>query len=96
MSIDEHIKKVIREEATAIAREIVQEAIAQLPKIETEGYLTIEELAIILKRGVSSVYRDAAAKRIPGYRYGDSWRFKLSEVEEACRARTLHVVDPAA
>jgi len=43
--------------------------------------LTIQEVAIYLKVAERTVYRLAAAKKIPAFKVGGSWRFSRAEIE---------------
>ena len=44
--------------------------------------LTVKEVADYLKVNERTVYRMASATKIPAFKVGDSWRFKMSELEE--------------
>lgn len=44
--------------------------------------LTIKEVAEYLKVNERTVYRLAAAKKIPAFKVGNAWRFKKTEVEQ--------------
>lgn len=43
--------------------------------------LTIKELAEHLKVNDRTIYRLAAAKKIPAFKVGGSWRFSLADIE---------------
>ena len=43
--------------------------------------LTINEVASYLKVAERTVYRLAAAKKIPAFKVGGSWRFSLSDID---------------
>ena len=51
-----------------------------MPKPETE-ILTINEVASYLKVAERTVYRLAAAKKIPAFKVGGPWRFSLSDID---------------
>ena len=44
--------------------------------------LTVKEVAKYLKVNDRTVYRMAAAGKIPAFKVGSSWRFKQSEIEK--------------
>lgn len=44
--------------------------------------LTVKEVADYLKVNERTVYRMASANKIPAFKIGGSWRFKLLEIEE--------------
>jgi excisionase family DNA binding protein len=43
--------------------------------------LTVREVASYLKLNEKTTYRLAAEGKIPGFRVGGAWRFRLSEIE---------------
>ena len=43
--------------------------------------LTVKEVSDYLKVNERTVYRMAADKKIPAFKVGASWRFKLNELE---------------
>ena len=43
--------------------------------------LTIKEVADYLKVNERTIYRLAASKRIPAFKVGNAWRFRLSEID---------------
>ena len=44
--------------------------------------LTVKEVADYLKVNERTVYRMASANKIPAFKVGGSWRFKLVKIEE--------------
>ena len=44
--------------------------------------LTVKDVAEYLKVNDRTVYRMAAAGKIPAFKVGSSWRFKQSEIEK--------------
>jgi excisionase family DNA binding protein len=44
--------------------------------------LTVKEIAKYLKVNERTVYRMATAGKIPAFKVGASWRFKLSKIEK--------------
>ena len=47
----------------------------------TEQIMTLKEVATYLKLTEKTAYRLAAEKKLPGFKVGGSWRFKLSDLE---------------
>jgi excisionase family DNA binding protein len=47
----------------------------------TEEILTLKEVAQYLKLTEKTAYRLAAEKKLPGFKVGGSWRFKMSDLE---------------
>jgi excisionase family DNA binding protein len=45
------------------------------------GILTIREVADYLKVTERTIYRLAAAKKIPAFKVGGSWRFSRSDID---------------
>jgi len=44
--------------------------------------LTIREVAELLKINEKTAYRLTAKGKIPGFRVGGSWRFRLSDIDQ--------------
>jgi excisionase family DNA binding protein len=47
----------------------------------TDQFLTLKEVAQYLKLTEKTAYRLAAEKKLPGFKVGGSWRFKMSDLE---------------
>lgn len=47
--------------------------------METE-FLTAEEVAIYLRLPLSTVYKLVQEKRLPGFKVGKHWRFRLESI----------------
>jgi excisionase family DNA binding protein len=47
----------------------------------TDQIFTIKEVAAYLKLTEKTAYRLAAEKKLPGFKVGGSWRFKLCDLE---------------
>ena len=47
----------------------------------SDEILTIKEVADFLKVNERTVYRLAAAKKIPAFKVGNAWRFKKIEID---------------
>lgn len=53
-----------------------------MPSNSESGILTIKEVAEYLKVTERTIYRLAAAKKIPGFKLGGTWRFRHSDLDE--------------
>jgi excisionase family DNA binding protein len=49
--------------------------------------LTIKDVADYLKVNERTIYRLAASGELPGFKVGNSWRFKQSELEQYITAQ---------
>lgn len=47
----------------------------------TDEIMTLKEVAQYLKLTEKTAYRLAAEKKLPGFKVGGSWRFKMSDLE---------------
>ena len=47
----------------------------------TDHILTLKEIAEYLKLTEKTAYRLAAEKKLPGFKVGGSWRFKMSDLQ---------------
>lgn len=50
--------------------------------------LTLKELAEYLKLTEKTAYRLAAEGRLPGFKVGGSWRFKVSTIQDWIKKNT--------
>lgn len=50
-------------------------------KDETGEIFTLDDVASYLKVGKRTVYRLAAAKKIPAFKVGGTWRFSRSDID---------------
>jgi excisionase family DNA binding protein len=48
---------------------------------QPDEILTIDEVAAYLKTGKRTVYRLAAAHKIPAFKLGGTWRFSRNDIE---------------
>ena len=48
----------------------------------SDPILTIKDVADYLKVNERTIYRLAASAELPGFKVGNSWRFKQSELEQ--------------
>jgi len=54
-----------------------------MPTDSSEGeILTIKEVADFLKVTERTIYRLAAAKKIPAFKVGGTWRFRRQEIDQ--------------
>ena len=49
--------------------------------IEKNDVMTMKELADYLKIAEKTAYRFASDKKIPGFKVGNAWRFRKSEID---------------
>lgn len=55
--------------------------------------LTLEEVAAYLKAGKRTVYRLAAAKKIPAFKVGGTWRFSLADIDSWIKQQSMEGLD---
>ena len=60
-----------------------------------ENILTIREVADLLKINEKTVYKLAAASKIPGMKVGGSWRFDLATITSWIRTKAASGMDAA-
>jgi len=53
-----------------------------MPSNSESEILTIKEVAEYLKVTERTIYRLAAAKKIPGFKLGGTWRFRRSDLDQ--------------
>ena len=58
-------------------------------KDEPGQILTLDEVAAYLKVGKRTVYRLAAAKKIPAFKVGGSWRFSLVDIDHWIKQQSI-------
>ena len=58
------------------------------------GILTIKEVAIYLKVTERTIYRLAAAKQIPAFKVGGSWRFSRADIDSWIKQQSMEGLDP--
>ena len=56
---------------------------------DTSGILTIGEVAEYLKVTERTIYRLAAAKKIPAFKVGGSWRFSRIDIDSWIRQQAM-------
>lgn len=57
-------------------------------KDDTGEIFTLDEVAAYLKVGKRTVYRLAAAKKIPAFKGGGTWRFQREEIDQWIKRQT--------
>ena len=57
-------------------------------KDETGEIFTLEEVASYLKVGKRTVYRLAAANKIPAFKVGGAWRFLRADIDHWIRQQS--------
>ena len=53
---------------------------------------TLDEVAAYLKVGKRTVYRLAAAKKIPAFKVGGTWRFQRQEIDQWIKKQTAEAL----
>ncbi len=46
-----------------------------------DEFLTLKEVAVLLKLAEKTAYKLAAAGKLPGFKVGGSWRFKREDID---------------
>ena len=65
-----------------------------MPKNTSEsGVLTIKEVAEYLKVTDRTIYRLAAAKKIPAFKVGGTWRFRTADIDGWIAAQSKKAED---
>lgn len=50
--------------------------------VTMDKWLTLEQIAEYLQMSTSSIYKMAQAGKIPAYKVGRQWRFKIEEIDK--------------
>lgn len=58
------------------------------------GILTITEVAVYLKVTERTIYRLAAAKKIPAFKVGGTWRFSREDIDRWIKLQSMEGVEP--
>ena len=61
----------------------------------SSGIMTIGEVADYLKVTERTIYRLAAAKKVPAFKVGGSWRFSRADIDEWIRLQAQAGIDAA-
>ena len=57
--------------------------------------LTIKQVAAYLKVTERTIYRLAAAKKIPAFKVGGTWRFSRVEIDSWIKQQSMEALDPS-
>jgi excisionase family DNA binding protein len=60
------------------------------------GILTIREVADYLKVTERTIYRLAAAKKMPAFKIGGSWRFSRQDIDSWIKQQSMEGLDARA
>ena len=60
---------------------------------QPDEILTIDEVAAYLKAGKRTVYRLAAAKKIPAFKVGGTWRFSRADIDRWIKQQSMEGLD---
>jgi excisionase family DNA binding protein len=60
---------------------------------DSAGIMTIKEVADYLKVTERTIYRLAAAKQVPAFKVGGSWRFSRSEIDQWIKTQSSMPTD---
>ena len=58
------------------------------------GILTIREVAEFLKVTERTIYRLAAAKQMPAFKIGGSWRFSRQDLDSWIKQQSMEALSP--
>jgi len=58
-------------------------------KDETGEIFTLDDVAAYLKVGKRTVYRLAAAKKIPAFKVGGTWRFSRTDIDAWIKRQSM-------
>lgn len=64
------------------------------PSVIGEGILTIKQVAEYLKVTERTIYRLAAAKKIPAFKVGGTWRFSLADIDSWIKQQSMEGLEP--
>lgn len=62
-------------------------------KDETGEIFTLDDVANYLKVGKRTVYRLAAAKKIPAFKVGGTWRFSRTDIDKWIKQQSMEGLD---
>lgn len=65
-------------------------------KTAPDSVMTVKEVADYLRVNQRTVYRLAVERRLPGFKVGANWRFKLGEIDSWIAAQTSASTSPSA
>jgi excisionase family DNA binding protein len=58
------------------------------PQLDSAGIMTIKDVADYLKVTERTIYRLAAAKQVPAFKVGGSWRFSKGDLDHWIREQS--------
>ena len=62
--------------------------------ISESEILTIKQVAAYLKVTERTIYRLAAAKKIPAFKVGGTWRFSRVDIDSWIKQQSMEALDP--
>lgn len=62
-------------------------------KDETGEIFTLDDVAAFPKVGKRTVYRLAAAKKIPAFKVGGTWRFSRADIDNWIKQQSMESLD---
>jgi excisionase family DNA binding protein len=68
-------------------------AIIMSKSTDEGGILTIKQVADYLKVTERTIYRLAAAKQIPAFKVGGSWRFSWSDIDSWIKLQSMESLE---
>jgi len=68
-------------------------AIIMSKSTDEGGILTIKQVADYLKVTERTIYRLAAAKQIPAFKVGGSWRFSRADIDSWIRLQSMESLE---
>lgn len=71
-----------------------QTAMSMASSPGTNGIMTIGEVADYLKVTERTIYRLAAAKKIPAFKVGGSWRFSRADIDVWIKQQSMEAIEP--
>ena len=71
-----------------------QTAMSMASSPGTSGIMTIGEVADYLKVTERTIYRLAAAKKIPAFKVGGSWRFSRADIDIWIKQQSMEAIEP--
>ncbi len=60
---------------------------------QTAEIFTLDEVAAYLKVGKRTVYRLAAAKKIPAFKVGGAWRFSRADIDSWIKQQSMEALE---
>lgn len=63
--------------------------------ISESEILTIKQVAAYLKVTERTIYRLAAAKKIPAFKVGGTWRFSRADIDSWIKLQSMEALDPS-